>query len=128
MLGVSAERAVASAAFEIMLSVRAETFNPRSLSECHDHVGIGFEQRCHERARRALRRVGSHRAWMLAPGVVAIASGVIGIVVLFSLAIVDVKYIGVLLWTAGFAQVAVVPRAKAGRVPVGTSPSPPLTP
>lgn len=44
---------------------------------------------------------------MLASGVVAIASGVIGIVVLFSLAIIDVKYIGVLLWTAGLAQVAV---------------------
>ena len=53
--------------------------------------------------------LGRNRAWMLAPGVVAIASGVIGIVVLFSLAIVDVKYIGVLLLIAGFAQAAVAP-------------------
>jgi uncharacterized membrane protein HdeD (DUF308 family) len=44
---------------------------------------------------------------MMALGVVAIASGVIGIVVLFSLAIIDVKYISVLLLTAGFAQAAV---------------------
>lgn len=56
--------------------------------------------------------LGRNRAWMLAPGVVAIVSGVIGIVVLFSLAIVDVKYIGVLLLIAGFAQAAVVPRCK----------------
>jgi uncharacterized membrane protein HdeD (DUF308 family) len=50
---------------------------------------------------------GRNRAWMLVPGVVTIASGVIGIVVLFSLAIIDVKYIGVLMWTAGLAQVAI---------------------
>jgi uncharacterized membrane protein HdeD (DUF308 family) len=50
---------------------------------------------------------GRNRTWMLASGVVTIASGVVGIVVLFSLAIIDVKYIGVLLWTAGLAQAAV---------------------
>lgn len=50
---------------------------------------------------------GGNRVWMLASGVVAIALGVIGIVVLFSLAIIDVKYIGVLLLTAGLAQAAV---------------------
>src|SRR5512132_2368708 len=55
---------------------------------------------------------GRNRAWMLASGVVAIALGVIGIVVLFSLAIIDVKYIGVLLLVAGFAQAAVFPRFK----------------
>jgi hypothetical protein len=34
---------------------------------------------------------------MLAPGVVAIVMGVVGIVVLFSVAIIDVWYIGELL-------------------------------
>jgi uncharacterized membrane protein HdeD (DUF308 family) len=56
--------------------------------------------------------LGRNWAWMLAPGVVAIVMGVVGIVVLFSVAIIDVWYIGELLLLVAFAQAAVAPRCK----------------
>ena len=64
----------------------------------HDHVGVEFNRPSDEGASAAFRRVGSQLGTDAgASGWYRLAWGVIGIVVLFSLAIVDVKYIGVLL-------------------------------
>ena len=51
------------------------------------------------------------RTWnrMLALGVVALACGVIGLLVLFALTLVDVWYVGILLLLVAIAQVAVIP-------------------
>jgi uncharacterized membrane protein HdeD (DUF308 family) len=106
--GISAERAVASAAFEIDAKHMGENVQPEdhrrsvmitSVSASNSGVANGLGP--------PYGASGGNRAWMLASGVVEIALGVVGIVVLFSLAIIDVKYIGVLLLTAGSAQAAV---------------------
>lgn len=56
--------------------------------------------------------LGRNRAWMLALGVVAIVMGVVGVVIPFTLAIIDAWYVGELLLVVGLAQAAVIPLCK----------------
>ena len=55
------------------------------------------------------------RRWMFSLGVIVIAMGVIGLVVLFGLTIIDAWYVGVLLLAAAVAQAVLVPACKGWR-------------